>query len=204
MASKIDICNLALLKLGADKIASIDTPNSTNEETCQLFYPIVLKKVLEQRDWSFMMRRVILSTPVAPGPSWGYTYGHAIPSDAERIIDVRENSYENTPSSFQWRVEGKNITSDSDTIYVRYISNDISTLDLSSTFVMAIATDLAAQICIAVTENRNLKNDLMVEADMLLTDAATADGMQGKSEQKYSNALVDVRNTIGVRYLGGS
>lgn len=198
MASDVDICNVALGKLGAARISSIDNPQTDNEELCSLFYPIVLNLMLERRDWTFLMKRAVNSTPLTDAPEWGYDKAFLKPNKTFRVIDVRKNGFDRVASSFQWRLESDLIVCDASTIYVRYISSDISTSNLSGVFVMAFATRLAAEMCIQITENRNLKADLLVESTMLIDEAAATDGLQGKHEQTHASSLQNARVGGGV------
>ena len=109
MTSAIDICNIALGQLGADRITNFENPQSKNEQLCKLYYPIVRDFMLEQRDWSFLMTRATLDTPNLALPDWGFSQAHELPSDCYRIIDARRTPANGAASSFQWRKEGNNV-----------------------------------------------------------------------------------------------
>ncbi len=193
MTSSTDICNIALGMLGADRITGFDNPQTSNEQLCKTFYPVVRDFMLEQRDWSFLMTRAVLNTPDIALPDWGFSKQHSLPFDCYRIIDARKDNSNNGPSSFQWRREKNNILCDSDVVFIRYLSSEIPSNEYSSSFVMSLATRLAAFMCVQITENRTLKVDLIGEAEALLLDAAATDGMQGKHEQLHCSSLVNVR-----------
>lgn len=199
MASVVDICNVALGKLGAERISSIDNPQSDNEQLCQLFYPIVLNLMLERRDWTFLQKRTVLSTPVATAPEWGYSFAFLVPNLTYRIIDVRQSDTgNNAVNTFQWHLEDNKIVCDRERIYVRYLSSDINSAKLSGVFVMAFATRLAAEMAVQITENRTLKNDLYQESEALIDEAAAVDGLQGKHEQIQASSLQNARRGGGV------
>ncbi|WP_137924652.1 hypothetical protein [Cupriavidus sp. 2SB] len=93
MASQVDICNLALSRLGdAATVASIDPPEGSPQAgRCKQWYPICRDLVLEAHPWSFATRRVALANLPAVTPSWQFAYGKpadclkawaVLPSDA--------------------------------------------------------------------------------------------------------------------------
>ena len=60
MASEVEICNLALARLGdAATVVSIDPPEgSAQAEHCAMFYPMARDTLLAQHPWGFAQRRV--------------------------------------------------------------------------------------------------------------------------------------------------
>ncbi|MEJ3621049.1 hypothetical protein [Brachymonas wangyanguii] len=89
MASVIDICNLALARLGDNAtLASIDPPEgSAQAEHCARFYPMARDTLLEMHPWKFATRRVQLAQLVDDGLS-GWSFAYAKPQDCIRIHDV--------------------------------------------------------------------------------------------------------------------
>lgn len=88
MASEVDICNIALSRLGdSATVASIDPPEgSTQAEHCARFYPIARDALLEAHTWAFATKRVLLAELVNNWAQWQYAY--ARPNDCVRAIAV--------------------------------------------------------------------------------------------------------------------
>ena len=63
MSSEVDICNLALSRLGDDaSVASINPPEGSSQaEHCAQFYPIARNSMLQGHDWNFATRRETLA-----------------------------------------------------------------------------------------------------------------------------------------------
>ena len=65
--TKIDICNHALLKVGADTIASLDTAQATDEGTirsaklCNVFFDQALNETLRMYPWNSCVKRATLT-----------------------------------------------------------------------------------------------------------------------------------------------
>lgn len=89
MSSEIDICNLALARLGdRATVASISPPEgSAQADHCAMFYPLARDVALEHRAWSF---NTVRSTENAllETPQTGWNYAYAKPSDALKILAI--------------------------------------------------------------------------------------------------------------------
>jgi hypothetical protein len=85
----VDIANLALGYLGdSATVTSLNPPEgSAQAQHCARFYPVALGSMLEDYDWNFITRRVVLAEVSAVSNSrWRYAY--AMPSDAGSIITI--------------------------------------------------------------------------------------------------------------------
>ena len=58
-ASQVDICNLALKRIGAATISSI-SESTRNAEHCDTFWSYVLDEVMSDHQWSFTKKVVTL------------------------------------------------------------------------------------------------------------------------------------------------
>jgi hypothetical protein len=89
MASDIDICNLALARLGdSATVASIAPPEgSVQAEHCARFYPLARNALLEMHTWGFATRRIRPARLEHAPPGWLYAF--ALPSDLLRAVDVK-------------------------------------------------------------------------------------------------------------------
>lgn len=88
MSSEVDICNLALARLGDEAtVSSIDPPEgSAQAEHCERFYPIARDALLEMHDWRFATKRVTLAQTTSDTFEWGFAY--ALPSGMLRALKV--------------------------------------------------------------------------------------------------------------------
>jgi len=196
MTGVVEICNIALGFLGAERITSIENPESDNEMLCALYYPIARDAVLESADWTFATFREVDSTPLEDPPAWGYTQAHAKPNEALRILQVRNNIFQNKSSQLKWNLEGSVINSDASTIFIKYIKRITDTKKYTPSFVQCLAARVAVDMCIQITENRSLFGDLWAAYSAKLNEAMNNDGLQGTHEQIHSDALVNARLTL--------
>lgn len=93
-SSVIDICNLALSRLGdRATVASIDPPEgSAQADHCARFYPIARDVALEAHAWGFnTVRLTQAAVLVNPQPGWLYAY--AKPDDCIKVLKVIPSIY---------------------------------------------------------------------------------------------------------------
>lgn len=150
MASKIDICNLALARLGEDAtLASIDPPEgSAHADHCAQFYPIARNSLLELFDWSFATTRARLAALEID--SWEWAYAYARPSNCLRAISVLPETASMTSPS-QPFVQG--VADDTQVIFtnledatLRYTIRVTDTTRFSPLFVEALSILLASHL----------------------------------------------------------
>lgn len=89
MATAVDICNVALSRLGdRASLTSIDPPEgSMQADNCARFYPMARDSALEHCHWTFARTRAPLAQVNTPVFSyWQYVY--ALPADFLRLAGV--------------------------------------------------------------------------------------------------------------------
>lgn len=88
MSSEVEICNLALSRLGDSATVAAINPSdgSAQADHCSRFYPIARDSMLEMHSWGFATTRVSLALMTNPWPEW--TYAYAQPNDAVNLLAV--------------------------------------------------------------------------------------------------------------------
>lgn len=195
MTNKVEICNMALAQLGESPVTSLDNPKTRNEELCDLYYDNLRRAILEEVQWSFAIKREFIEGTVLPDPEWGYGNQHLLPQGTLRLLFVGRQNNERQYSQFDWRVENGVIISDSATIYIRYLFDEEDPNRFSANFIQCLVARLAAEMCIAITENRALYGDLYRRYEEKLSTAATIDNMQGRSERLLTGRLLSSRQS---------
>lgn len=151
MASAVDICNLALARLGdSATVASIDPPEgSAQSEHCARFYPLARRQIFEAHNWSFLIRREKLA-PLHQ-ESYGWPYVYAAPARLIHIVSiftVHDKGYENTHQFLLERdARGQNVIyTDCPAAMIRYTRDTNDTGGFTPTFIEAFAYLLASQL----------------------------------------------------------
>lgn len=91
MATKADICNLALSTLGdSATVTAIDSPDGSPQAGhCARFYPIALRQLMEEADRSFLTRRQRLAALSSlDEETYSWKFGFSVPSNCVRIIKL--------------------------------------------------------------------------------------------------------------------
>ncbi len=207
MSSPVSICNIALSWLGEKPIISFDDPTNT-AQLCKVNYEPLRDAVLEERVWTFAVAR-IKPARLSDDPPYGFDAYFQIPPDVIKVLQVskaaavdnsgvyaspRFDTGQGKESPIPWNREGDRIaTSQATAIYARVLKRIEDTNKFSAMFVQALAARIAMDLCIPITENRTLQEQMTTLYAAKLAMAASSDGSQGRSERTRSNSLTAVR-----------
>lgn len=198
MASKTDICNLALSWLAANLLTDFDTDDTTEAEYCRANYAITRDSVLEDAAWTFATARATLSPIVTPEGSYGYSNYFQIPADCLSVLSCTGNADElHDGNRMDWRVEGITIGANEDIVYIRYLRRIDDESLFSKSFIRAFAARLAGDLAIPLTESKQLEQTMLQKYEMALSDAKANDGFQGANDQIQSNSIILERFSRG-------
>jgi hypothetical protein len=183
--TKIEICNHALLKIGADTIASLDINSNTDEgvvysaKLCNTFFNQALEEVLRTHKWNSAMKRATLSR-LLDAPAFKFKYQYQLPTDCIRVVNLYD-----TPEAYddrsEWVIEGNLILCDYEAVYLSYVSKveDVNTLDAFLT--QAIVQNLAIKLSVPMQLDTAMQNNLIQEYDsVILPKARSVDTLENK------------------------
>jgi len=203
MTSETSICNQALLWLGSRTITSLSEAGTT-AELCRNNYPFLRDALLEARHWTFATAR---ETSISSDePVFGEGFVHKVPLDWLRVSRVFRDVESADPNQWipavGWRREGEEIIAREEIIHMWGTKRITDTGKFSMSFVQCLAARLAADLCMAITQDKVREKDLYAIYLAKLADAAALDGAQGRSEIIHSKRLLDARLS-GFRIRGG-
>lgn len=171
MTSKIDIWNLALVKLGANPVASL-TEDTKSAITLGKVYDALLDAELAAHPWTFAKARALIpASTTAPAFGWGAQYPK--PSGLLKIIEIGQDWVFYTSNvGALFELEGANILTDQGSpLAIRYVQRVTNTGLFASPFVIALACRLAAETCEAITQSTSKRAALWDEYRMAIKDA---------------------------------
>ncbi len=152
MATAIDICNLALSRLGdRATVASIDPPEgSVQADHCARFYPLAKETALAAHAWRFAVtRRRLPVLDVEPVGASGRYF--ALPADCLAVVSVTPaEGWTPALDPMLFTTENVNgaraVLADADSVVCRYVSSKTQEDAFPPEFVDALAWLLASHL----------------------------------------------------------
>ena len=184
MASEIEICNRALIKLGEKTILSL-TDDSKAARTCNILYEPTRDYVLRSHPWNFAIKRVELARNTLD-PVYDYSYSYELPTDCLRVL---------IPSREIWdySIEGSTLVTDYPNAMLKYISRVVDPNLFDASFREALACKIAAESATTLTDN-DARHKAMVQLyQMAIADAKSVNAMEKGPQWITSEQWLDSR-----------
>ena len=208
-SSSVDMCNLTLDFLKQSPINSIDTPITTTEYIMARWYDMERMAALRAHPWKFATKRALLTPNLSTPPAFGFAYAYDLPNDyirkltlgddylgGLRLAHVIEDGQILAPSG-----NTGSASTDSTTLYFRYIYDctDVNKFDslFVKFFALQMAVDLSTKFAISASLMRNLGT--MFEEVNTLARAVNGQDAPIKRVQ-YSKLLTKRRGLPGGIY----
>jgi hypothetical protein len=187
-SSEVDLCNSALIHLGAGLITSL-TDNSDEARACNQFFDGARDAVLTQSHWNFATTQAELSK-LSGTPLYKYGFKYLLPVDPYclKVLNI-ENPEEDT----LWMVKGREIHTDRDGLKIDYIYRNTDVSQWTPLFVIALEYFLAHRMAYAITGSRAVAADMKELYDDALSDAEDVNAQEGNADEVDSNDFIDVR-----------
>ena len=190
MASVVNMCNSALNLLGASTIAAL-TDDTKNARLCNQRYEPVRNRVFRSHAWNCLHKRVQLAQN-STAPIVEYDHAYALPSDCLRVLKIHNGTTDSIAAALDYKLEGRNIVTDIDTVYAIYIALDTDPNNYDTYLRESISHQLAADLCYAITNNATLATNYMTRADERLREArfidATENSLGTIESSEFTNA----------------
>ena len=163
MASAVDICNLALQRLGARSIAAL-TEDTTAGRECNRVYEHARDSELRSHQWSFARTRVQLAAD-SEAPTFGFAAQYTLPSDYVRLLPARNtatNAYAlgGIDPNIDWQIEGRKIlTNDSAPLQIIYLKRVTDPNVFDELFIDLLVSRIAMDVAEKITQSNTKKSD---------------------------------------------
>lgn len=179
-----DICNLALGRLGARRLASYEADITTEAKACRLHFELVRDTLLRRHQWDFAKTSRVLSR-LAADPLSEYAAAWQMPADCVRIIRISSGDSVNPLNGFERRGRAL-LTHEVGKVELVYVTNGVEIHEWDSLFVDAVVLKLAARIAGDITQNPALAQECTNELEALALPAAqTADAREANSGENF-------------------
>ena len=201
MSSPVDICNMALARLGdSANISSIDPPDdSVQANYCSTFYPIALSQALDQHTWRFATKRFALAERTNDAPDeWRYCY--AVPSDFINLVRVTAPGIDSIDIDYDIEIaaDGQQVLyADINPLALVYVSAAVSSAQLSPAFVAYLSALLAHHLSGPILKGdvgASAANKFLELANSLRAIAIERDTMNSRRPREYVSENTRARN----------
>lgn len=178
MATKQQLYTGALYELGSRKVLTSESVEA--RRVLDDVYDRVVAYCLRSGSWNFAMETVKLDADTGVTPNFGYTEVFAKPSDWIRTHAISGDEYLHYPL-MQYYDDSNYLSANITPIYVRYVSNDTGLgLDLTKwgeAFSRYVELELASRVCMRLTQDKQLDEQIKMERDKAKTTALNEDAM---------------------------
>jgi hypothetical protein len=183
--SEVDLCNLALDRLGAESITAL-TDNTERARKCARTYPTTRDRLLDQIRPNFAVARVALARLVAP-PVYGYGWFFQLPPGTLRVLDIGDEE------DYGWKREGDRLACDANAVNARLILQVADVTKYTPLFTEALVCQLAADLAFPITKYEGFWRSHKGAAEAAILAAQAAEGAEGSMVVFQDSTLRDAR-----------
>lgn len=187
MASEVDICNIALRRIGAERITSL-AEQTKRAKLCNDAYAIVRDAMLRSHPWNFATFRVELAK-TATTPEFGYSSEFQLPNDYLRIMIIEDGDL----IDYDFRIEQDKLLIDENALKIEYISKITNTGLFDPNFVTALGLAIAEELSYAMVQSNSLKEQIREDARIALASARLIDAQSNGVRQLITNEWTQER-----------
>lgn len=196
--SDVAVVNLALTKLGENRITDLDD-NTKPAREANAIYTMLRDKLLRRFVWRFAVKRVELAALVST-PAHGYDYEYQMPTDCLRILQVGDyypsvdlSDFVSGPTA-PYQIEGgKILHNDSGPLNLRYITRVEDPTLFDACFDEMFASLLAYNLAEPLTQSNTKKEAAWQDYKQARTDAVIANAIENPPETLQDDTWVAAR-----------
>lgn len=168
--SVVDICNSALMRVGASTILSL-SDNTPEARACNIAFDSNRRDELRKHRWAFAINRAILA-PDTTAPLFDYLYQFTVPSDCLRVLRP-------ATANLDWKIEGRKIlTNDGNTLYLRYLRDVEDVTQWDASFYNVMCASLALDIVEKLTQSNSRYERLLRDYNDAVAEARRVDAFE--------------------------
>ena len=187
--NQVEICNMALLRLGHDRLIADLEEQSAEAGYLKAFWDNSRKTALRAHVWNFAVKTQTLALLIESSDEYEYVY--QLPNKCLRAIEI-VNIYSKAPEDripFESRA-GK-IYTDQSEAKLKYVEDVEDENKFDAEFIDALVYLLAAEVAGPLTQDRARRADMYQLYKLRIGDAKATDLSEG--EVKPSSTYLDAR-----------
>jgi hypothetical protein len=156
--------------------------------TASALYNITRDACLRIHPWNFAIKREELNDS-GDTPYYEWDYAFDIPEDCLRVLGTDFDEYPDV----KWKVEGRQILINEDTVNIKYISNSVTEESWDTLFVNYFAAALAEAMSYSLSQNKGI-TDAMTQLKLLrLKEAKGPDAQEGTADVLIADEWLESR-----------
>ncbi len=183
-SSEVEICNSALIKVGADRIISL-TDDVERARVVAEQYPKVRDELLRSHPWNFAIARVEIASTGTP--EFEYDNEFLLPSDCLRVLKT------DLPDGDDFKIEGRKVLANTSSLKIKYIKRITDVNYFDSNFTEALALRLAYDTAYRITNSSTQAASLYQLYSAALRDARSFDAQEGSADRIISDEWLNSR-----------
>ena len=196
MATKVEIFNMALTRIGSSALIESDTEQSAEALALRTVYSNSLKSTLEALDWTFARQIVLLADLGSPPVGWGYQY--AYPSTCLKARRLMLPSRLQKPEKFEVALKAdgsaKVINADIAEACLRFTMNITNVGLFNATFAEALSWKLGYESAMTLTGKDKVRDAAASGFNMALGNAQMIDANEGVDDELPDAIWIDEYN----------
>lgn len=189
MASIVQICNLALVKMGGPRVQAVFPPEGTEAaRICNVVWDLLRDEVMESSAWTFAVSRKALAQ-LATAPDFGYIYAYQLPADYLKAIHLEDPKTE-------YVVEGDSLLTDVDPANLHYIKQVVDPAQFSPSFIAALTDRMAIALYSGLTKSPSgaALDSLWTKYRDSLAHGAATNASSNRESTAQPSSYVDARS----------
>ncbi len=192
--SSIELCNLALLKVGQNTISSLSASEDKSVQSllCRYNYDQSRQSLLSQYQWSFACKEAELQK-VSDGSSFKYDYKYTLPGGFLRLVTLYDSSKNEIIAVTHYKplydIQENYIFTDIDGCKIKYVFDLENVERMSPLFKNALVLDIAIRITKTLNDSTTYLQALQAEYQVTFAQAKIEDARQKQINQVKSYPL---------------
>jgi hypothetical protein len=196
MATPTDIVNIALRRIGADRVSSMENDSSKEARVARDIYDEARRDVLNHHAWNFAIRREQL-TASATEPEFGWDYAYPLPDDFVRMVSVHPG--EDDDATVPYKLEFQDgddrvVLCNSNQVYIRYVFDNEDVNTWSASFRDVLAWRLARDFAAALSKSAAAAEGADRALTRALTRSKSIDGIEDWPEKMAEGDWTTIRS----------
>ena len=185
--SMIELCSLALLKIGANSITSFEEGTAEAEVAANL-YPSVRDTLISAHPWNFALAQQTLPK-LAVEPVADFANAFQLPPDCLRVLSAGP---EGRGRGLDYRVSERHLHTNAGIVVLTYLYRP-KEKEFPPFFNMALIARLAAEFCIPLTDSTSRWEGLRKHSEEEFRRAKRIDSHEDAVQKFEGFTLIEVR-----------